>query len=116
MASQFKTTDPTTPRLTPEELAARIDQAGGQLARRIDDASAQVATRIDVIADELGDARVRFGRSFRRLGDAVADLGNGTRRPAGRIGRVLEDVAMDARRSFRRITSPRATPRWMFWK
>lgn len=117
MAPATKNTEPSvTPRLSPEELADRIDAAGSELAGRIDEASAQIATRIDVIADELGEARVRFGRSFRRLGDAVADLGSSTRRPSSKIGRVLEDVVGDAQRSWDRITGKRPKSRWMFWR
>jgi hypothetical protein len=117
MASASKNPEPTVNvRLSPEELADRIDAAGSELAGRIDEASAQIATRIDVIADELGEARVRFGRSFRRLGDAVADLGDGAKRPTSKMGRVLEDIAYDARRSWDRITGKRPKSRWAFWK
>ncbi len=109
--------DPTEKlRAAAAELGARIDHAGAQIADRVDEVAVDAAARLDVIAEELGDARVRFGRRWRSIEEAVTDLGKSAEAPTARVARALKDFSVEARRSYERVTAERPRSRFRFWR
>jgi hypothetical protein len=99
-----------------DALVDRIDAASYELADRLDSAGHELSERAETIGQQLGETRSRLGESFRRIGDAVSDLGKSAERPSSRVVRSFEDFGREVRRSYDRLTGRRPASRLFFWR
>jgi hypothetical protein len=82
-------------------------------------AAFDLADKVDVVADEVTAASQRLGKRLRRVGDALLESSEDLERPATGIGRALDELGYEAKKSFDRITGRRPPPwysRFSFWR
>jgi hypothetical protein len=81
--------------------------------------SANLAERVDRVAAAVGTASTRLGRKIERLTDALADANQDAEGPGQRVAKAVDDLALEAKRSFAEITRPPRKPWWRrfaFWR
>lgn len=82
-------------------------------------AAAKVADRVDHVAAAVGDASKRLGRKLERVNDALMEANADVEGPRQRIVEAFDDLALEARKSFRKIVEPprrRSWNRLAFWR
>jgi hypothetical protein len=81
--------------------------------------AAKVADRVDHVAAALGHASKRLGRKLERVNVAFEEANADSERPAQRIAEAVDDLALEAKKSFREIVE-RPRRRWWnrlaFWR
>jgi hypothetical protein len=76
------------------------------------DTAAKVADRVDRVAAAVGDASKRLGRQLERVNEAFVEANADAEYPRQRIATAVDDLALEAKKSFRRIVEP---PRGRWW-
>jgi gas vesicle protein len=83
------------------------------------DVAGDLADRIDHVAGEVSGASSRLGKKLGRVNEALAEANRSSERPTDGVGRALDELAHEARRSLERITRPPPKSWWArfaFWK